>query len=130
MNDENLKKGKKTQFNSDTAARAGRKGGKVTAKKRKDERLFYERARDVLFKEYTNKDGTKTTGLEAMLLKLLEASLDVKNRNFISAQRLFYQIARIEETEDDKKMIELSLLMKSKEIELLQKKIDKEEDWS
>lgn len=129
MNDDNLKNGKKTQFSGETAARNGAKGGKATARKRKQEKLFYERARMILFEEYTDRQGKKSTGLDAMLLELLKASLDHKSRNFIPAQKLFYSIARLEETDDDIKMRELNLLMKTKEIELLQKKIDHDEDW-
>lgn len=73
---ENLKKGKATQFKSgEEAAKNGKKGGIASGeakKRKKDLRLALEA---LLEKDITSKDGQKMSGTEAITAKLFEQAL-------------------------------------------------------
>lgn len=73
---ENLKKGKATQFKSGgKAAKNGKKGGIASGeakRRKKDLRLALEM---LLEKDITSKDGQKMSGTEAITAKLFEQAL-------------------------------------------------------
>ena len=66
MNDENLKKGVKTQFKSgEDAAKNGAKGGKVAQANRKKRKELKEAMIAMLDAKYPDKQGNTTQGLRS-----------------------------------------------------------------
>ena len=124
MNDENLKNGKKTQFNGETAAKAGSKGGKATAAKRKAKLSLKETVCDVLNMTYTDSKGNQKRGVEVIAANLLKIATDPKHRDCINAIKLVREILGEnidpEAVKQDKKKVELL----ESQIELNRKKAE------
>ena len=62
-------------------------------------------------------------------MTLYKVATDKKHRQCIQAQRLIYELTGQDKTPEDRKRIKQALKLQEKEIELIQKKIDKDDDW-
>ena len=131
MNDENLKKGNpETQFRSGRqAVENGKKGGTASGKARKKKADIKRVIQSILSETYTDKEGIEKTGEEILAITLFKIATDKKHRQCIQAQRLIYELTGQDKTPEDRKRIKQALKLQEKEIELIQKKIDKDDDW-
>ena len=130
MNSENLKNGVKTQFKSgDHAAENGRKGGLKAQANRKRRKEIKKALQEMLDGTFTDKSGKTLQGIDAMSATLCKIATDPKHKQVIQAQRLIYELTDMDKSEDDKKRIKQALKLQEKELELMQKKLDKDEDW-
>lgn len=69
MNDENLKKGKATQFRSgEEAATAGRKGGIASGKARRARRSMRDALEELLANTYSGADGRELDGTTLLMI--------------------------------------------------------------
>ena len=130
MNNENLKNGVKTQFKSgDQAAAAGRKGGLKAQENRKRKRDVKKALQEMLDETFTDKTGVQLKGIDAMTATLFKIATDPKHKQVIQAQRLIYELTGMDKSEDDKKRIKQALKLQEKELELMQQKIDANDEW-
>lgn len=130
MNDENLKKGKETQFRSgEEQAEKARKGGVASGRSRRKKSDIKKTIQAILDETYTDNKGEKKTGEEILAITLFKIATDKKHRQCIQAQRLIYELTGQDKTPEDRKRIKQALKLQEKEIELIQKKIDKDDDW-
>ena len=130
MNNENLKNGVKTQFKSgDQAAAAGRKGGLKAQENRKRKRDVKKALQEMLDETCTDKTGVQLKGIDAMTATLFKIATDPKHKQVIQAQRLIYELTGMDKSEDDKKRIKQALKLQEKELELMQQKIDANDEW-
>lgn len=131
MNNENLKKGAKTQFKSgEQAASNGAKGGKVAQANRKRRKEIQQALQDLFDGTYQdNKTGKTLSGLDAVAATLFKIATDPKHKQVIQAQRLIYELTDMLKSPDEKKRLKMALKLQAKELELLQQKIDKENEW-
>lgn len=130
MNDGNLKKGNPgTQFKAGRqAVENGKKGGIASGIAKKKRADIKKTIQDILDNKYTQADGDKT-GAEILAITLFAVATDPNHKQFIQAQRLIYELTGQDKSPEDKKRIKQALKMQEKELELIQKKIDKDDDW-
>lgn len=131
MNDENLKKGVKTQFKSgEEAARNGAKGGKVAQANRKKRKELKEAMIAMLDAKYPDKQGNTHTGTEIIVTELFKAATDRKSRNYNRSLDQLLALTGLGLTEEDAKRIQNALTLQAQEIELNKKKMEKmDEEW-
>lgn len=131
MNDENLKKGNpETQFRSGReAVENAKKGGVASGRSRRKKSNIKKTIQAILDETYTDNKGEKKTGEEILAITLFKIATDKKHRQCIQAQRLIYELTGQDKTPEDRKRIKQALKLQEKEIELIQKKIDKDDDW-
>ena len=131
MNNENLKKGVKTQFQSgEQAARNGSKGGKKSQAKRKQKNELQEAMIAMLNAEYPDKQGNKHTGTEIVVTELFKAATDHKARNYNRSLDQLLALTGFGQTEEDRKRVQNALTLQAQEIELNKKKMEKmDEEW-
>ena len=130
MISENLKNGVKTQFQSGgDAAEKGRKGGLKAQENRKRRKEIKKTLQDMLDDTFTDKKGNKLQGIELLSATLFKIATDPHHKQVIQAQRLIYELTDMDKSEDEKKRIKQALKLQEKELELIQQKIDKNEDW-
>lgn len=132
MNNENLKKGAKTQFKSgEEAARNGRKGGIKSGESKRRKKQLKETLIDILEAKYPDKKtGKKHTGVEIIAMKLFESATDNKSRNYNKSLSQLLSITGLDLSDEERKRIENGLKLQAQEIELNEKKIEKmDEDW-
>ena len=131
MNDENLKKGVKTQFKSgEDAAKNGAKGGKVAQANRKKRKELKEAMIAMLDAKYPDKQGNTHTGTEIIVTELFKAATDRKSRNYNRSLDQLLALTGLGLTEEDAKRIQNALTLQAQEIELNKKKMDKmDEEW-
>ena len=131
MNNENLKKGVKTQFKSgEQAARNGSKGGKKSAEKRKRKKQLRETLIDILEASYPDKNGDKYTGVQMIAIELFRAACDRKGRNYNRSLDQLLTLTGLNLSEEDRKRVENALLLQAQEIELNKQRIEKNDEWS
>ena len=130
LNDGNLKKGNpETQFKAGRqAVENGKKGGIASGIAKKKRADIKKTIQDILDNKYTQVDGDKT-GAEVLAITLFAVASDPNHKQFIQAQRLIYELTGQDKSPEDKKRIKQALKLQEKEIELVQKKIDKDDDW-
>lgn len=76
-NEQNLEKGKATQFKSgEQAAEAGRKGGIKSGQTKRRRKLMREAFDELLSREYTDRSGNQIQGVEAISMKAFQAAMD------------------------------------------------------
>ena len=131
MNDENLKKGKATQFKSgEEAVKNGRKGGQKSGESRRRKREIKATLQAIMDETFVDKNsGRELQGIDALATTLFKIATDPKHKQVIQAQRLFYELTGMDKTPEDKKRIKQALELQKKELELLDKKIENS-DWS
>ena len=130
MNDENLKKGKETQFRTgEEQARKAQKAGSASGRSRRKKSDIKKTIQAILDETYTDNKGDKKTGEEILAITLFKIATDKKHRQCIQAQRLIYELTGQDKTPEDRKRIKQALKLQEKEIELIQKKIDKDDEW-
>ena len=130
MQNENLKKGAKTQIKSgEQAAEFGKKGGIKAQENRRKRKEIKRVLQDILDDKFTDKTGKTLQGIELMSVTLFKIATDQKHKQVIQAQRLIYELTGMDKSEDDKKRIKQALKLQEKELELLQQKIDKGDEW-
>lgn len=131
MNDENLKKGVRTQFKSgEEAARNGAKGGKVAQANRKKRKELKEAMIAMLDAKYPDKQGNTHTGTEIIVTELFKAATDRKSRNYNRSLDQLLALTGLGLTEEDAKRIQNALTLQAQEIELNKKKMEKmDEEW-
>lgn len=131
MNDENLKKGVKTQFKSgEDAAKNGAKGGKVAQANRKKRKELKEAMIAMLDAKYPDKQGNTHTGTEIIVTELFKAATDRKSRNYNRSLDQLLALTGLGLTEEDAKRIQNALTLQAQEIELNKKKMEKmDEEW-
>lgn len=131
MNDENLKKGVKTQFKSgEDAAKNGAKGGKVAQANRKKRKELKEAMIAMLDAKYPDKQGNTHTGTEIIVTELFKAATDRKSRNYNRSLDQLLALTGLGLTEEDTKRIQNALTLQAQEIELNKKKMEKmDEEW-
>lgn len=130
MNDENLKKGKETRFRpGEEQAEKARKGGIASGRSRRKKSDIKKTIQAILDNTYTDNKGEEKTGEEVLAITLFKIATDKKHRQCIQAQRLIYELTGQDKTPEDRKRIKQALKLQEKEIELIQKKIDKDDDW-
>lgn len=131
MNDENLKKGVKTQFKSgEDAAKNGAKGGKVAQANRKKRKELKEAMIAMLDAKYPDKQGNTHTGTEIIVTELFRAATDRKSRNYNRSLDQLLALTGLGLTEEDAKRIQNALTLQAQEIELNKKKMEKmDEEW-
>jgi len=129
MNDENLKKGKATQFTSgEDAAKNGKKGGEASAKARRKKADIRKAAQAILDGEYKADEGKTMNGAEAIVLNMFQKAVSVDDKQSVQAARLLLELTGQDKTPEDRKRIKQALKLQEKEIELMQKRIDNA-DW-
>lgn len=75
-NEQNLLKGKDTQFQSgEEAAINGAKGGKRSGESKREKKQLREMLEILLDKEYTDKKGNKVTGVEMIATSLIKEAI-------------------------------------------------------
>ena len=127
MNDENLK-----PFSERTESEKReitRKGGIASGKARRKKTDIKKALQSILDETYTDENGEKFTGEDRLAMTLYKVATDKKHRQCIQAQRLIYELTGQDKTPEDRKRIKQALKLQEKEIELIQKKIDKDDDW-
>ena len=127
MNDENLK-----PFSERTESEKReitRKGGIASGKARRKKADIKKALQSILDETYTDENGEKFTGEDRLAMTLYKAATDKKHRQCIQAQRLIYELTGQDKTPEDRKRIKQALKLQEKEIELIQKNIDKDDDW-
>lgn len=131
MNDENLKKGVKTQFKSgEDAAKNGAKGGKVAQANRKKRKELKEAMIAMLDAKYPDKQGNTHTGTEIIVTELFKAATDRKSRNYNRSLDQLLALTGLGLTEEDAKRIQNALTLQAQEIEINKKKMEKmDEEW-
>ena len=131
MNDENLKKGVKTQFKSgEDAAKNGAKGGKVAQANRKKRKELKEAMIAMLDAKYPDKQGNTHTGTEIIVTELFKAATDRKSRNYNRSLDQLLALTGLGLTEEDAKRIQNALTLQAQEIELNKMKMEKmDEEW-
>jgi len=131
VNDENLKKGVRTQFKSgEEAARNGAKGGKVAQANRKKRKELKEAMIAMLDAKYPDKQGNTHTGTEIIVTELFKAATDRKSRNYNRSLDQLLALTGLGLTEEDAKRIQNALTLQAQEIELNKKKMEKmDEEW-
>ena len=131
MNDENLKKGVRTQFKSgEDAAKNGAKGGKVAQANRKKRKELKEAMIAMLDAKYPDKQGNTHTGTEIIVTELFKAATDRKSRNYNRSLDQLLALTGLGLTEEDVKRIQNALTLQAQEIELNKKKMEKmDEEW-
>jgi len=131
LNDENLKKGVKTQFKSgEDAAKNGAKGGKVAQANRKKRKELKEAMIAMLDAKYPDKQGNTHTGTEIIVTELFRAATDRKSRNYNRSLDQLLALTGLGLTEEDAKRIQNALTLQAQEIELNKKKMEKmDEEW-
>ena len=102
MNDENLKKGKETQFRSgEEQAEKARKGGVASGRSRRKKSDIKKTIQAILDETYTDNKGEKKTGEEILAITLFKIATDKKHRQCIQAQRLIYELTGQDKTPED-----------------------------
>lgn len=131
MNDENLKKGVKTQFKSgEEAARNGAKGGRIAQENRRKRNELKEALIAMLDAEYTDSKGNTAKGIEVVVTELFKAATDRKSRNYNRSLDTLLALTGYGQSEEERKRIKNALILQAQEIELNKKKMDKmDEDW-
>ena len=131
MNDENLKKGVKTQFKSgEDAARKGAKGGRIAQENRRKRNELKEALIAMLDAEYTDSKGNTAKGIEVVVTELFKAATDRKSRNYNRSLDTLLALTGYDQSEEERKRIKNALILQAQEIELNKKKMDKmDEDW-
>ena len=130
MNQDNLKNGVKTQFKSgDHAAENGRKGGLKAQENRKRRKEIKRQLQDMLDDTFTDKKGNTLQGIELLSATLFKIATDPHHKQVIQAQRLIYELTDMDKSVDEKKRLKQALKLQEKELELMQQKIDRNEDW-
>lgn len=131
MNDENLKKGVKTQFKSgEDAARNGAKGGRIAQENRRKRNELKEALIAMLDAEYTDSKGNTAKGIEVVVTELFKAATDRKSRNYNRSLDTLLALTGYDQSEEERKRIKNALILQAQEIELNKKKMDKmDEDW-
>lgn len=131
MNDENLKKGVKTQFKSgEHAARNGAKGGKIAQANKKKRNELRDAMIAMLDAEYPDKQGNTHTGIEVVVTELFKAATDRKSRNYNRSLDQLLALTGLGQTEEDRKKIQNALTLQAQEIEINKKKMEKmDEEW-
>ena len=127
MNDENLK-----PFSERTESEKReitRKGGIASGKARRKKADIKKALQSILDETYIDENGDKFTGEDKLAMTLYKVATDTKHRQCIQAQRLIYELTGQDKTTEDRKRIKQALKLQEKEIELIQKKIDKDDDW-
>lgn len=88
-NNENLKKGKATQFKSgEEAAMAGRKGGKASGESRRknaDLRKTMEKALNGTYKVKTKDGEQEMTGAEMLVASMIQIAANSKSKSAVAA---------------------------------------------
>ena len=130
MQNENLKKGVKTQFKSGgNAAENGRKGGLKAQENRRRRKEIKKTLQDMMDETFTDNNGNVLTGIEKLSTTLFKIATDPKHKQVIQAQRLIYELTGMDKSDDDKKRIKQALKLQEKELELMQQKIDANDEW-
>jgi len=131
LNDENLKKGVKTQFKSgEDAARKGAKGGRIAQENRRKRNELKEALIAMLDAEYTDNKGNTAKGIEVVVTELFKAATDRKSRNYNRSLDTLLALTGYDQSEEERKRIKNALILQAQEIELNKKKMDKmDEDW-
>ena len=127
MNEENLKKFTSDQ-NREEASKNGKKGGVASGIARKRKADIKKVIQGILDNTYTQGEEERT-GAEILAITLFEVATTPNHRQCIQAQRLIYELTGQDKTPEDRKRIRQALKLQQKELELMQKKIDKEDDW-
>lgn len=74
--EENLKKGKATQFKAgEKQAAIAKKGGIASGKAKREKKLLKDCFDELLSREWENKNGQKSTGAEAITLTMFKKAL-------------------------------------------------------
>lgn len=130
MNDENLKNGQKTQFNAETAAKAGSKGGKATAKKKQRHKTMVEELKALLEARYKDElTGEERTGSENLMVNLMNIALDPKNRLCLQAMKMIMDMTGDSMTAEQMKENEVKLELIKAQVEYTKKKTENA-DWT
>lgn len=124
MNEKNLK-----VPSSEEAREIGRKGGVASGVSRKYKADVKKTIQAILNNTYQDKKGQEKSGAEILAITLFKIASDPKHKQCIQAQRLIYELSGQDKTPEDRKRIKQALKLQEKELELLQKKIDKDDDW-
>ena len=128
LNEKNLKKFTSDQ-DREEAKKNGRKGGVASGKARRKKSDIKKIVQSIMDMTYEGEEGSQMTGAETMAIALFAIATNPNNRNCIQAQRLIYELTGQDKTPEDRKRIKQALKMQEKELELIQKKIDKDDDW-
>lgn len=126
MNEQNLKKGGKAHR---LTVEEQSRGGRASAQARRKRADIKKTVQAILDGEYKDENGEPKTGAEMLAIALFAVASDPKHKQCIQAQRLIYELTGQDKTPEDKKRIKQALKIQEKEIEFLQKKIDKDDDW-
>ena len=131
MNDENLKKGVKTQFKSgEEAARNGAKGGRIAQENRRKRNELKEAMIAMLDAEYIDSKGNTAKGIEVVVTELFKAATDRKSRNYNRSLDTLLALTGYDQSEEERKRIKNALILQAQEIELNKKKMEKmDEEW-
>lgn len=125
MNDENLKKGVKTQFKSgEHAASNGRKGGIASGEAKRRKRDIRKALEERIVDVYTDKNGKKLEGIDVLSATLFKIASDPHHKQVIAAQRLIFELLEMDKTAEDKKRIKQALKIQEQEIKLNEKRIE------
>lgn len=115
-NEQNLKPFEKNCRSNEEAVRNGSKGGINSGKARKRKADLRKMAQEVLDGTYSDKNGRKFTGEEAVIQGLVANLADPKGKNWGKAMDLLVQLLEANKSREEKQKLKA-------EIELLKAKI-------
>lgn len=123
-NVKNLKPFTLENRSSDEAVKNGKKGGKASAAARRKKRDLLKAVQDIIDGTY-DEQGEKITGADKIALTLFKIASNPNHKQCIQAMRLIFEITGKLKSSDETKRDKLNNKLKEKEIELMQKRIDK-----
>ena len=105
MNDENLKKGKATQFKAgEEQAKIAQKGGINSVKSRRKKADMRKAVQNLLDGTYSDSTGKELSGAEVMAIKLFKIATNEKDKQCIAAMKLILELTgQNKDTLSDKK---------------------------
>lgn len=124
-NVKNLKPFTLENRSSDEAVKNGKKGGKASAAARRKKRDLLKATQEIIDGTYDDEQGEKITGADKIALTLFKIASNPNHKQCIQAMRLIFEITGKLKSSDETKRDKLNNKLKEKEIELMQKRIDK-----
>lgn len=123
-NEKNLKPFTAAQSHEE-AVRNGKKGGRASASAKKRKSGLLRAVQDIIDGKYIDEEGAEITGAQRVALNLYQIALNPNHRQCVQAIRTLFEIMDAFRTDDERQRDKLINLSKEKEIELIQKRIEK-----
>ena len=121
MNDENLKRGNPaTQFHKGRGnGRGAVENGEKSGRSRREKASIRQAVQDLLNGTYTNSDGSKMTGHQAIAQTIMHEALDKESKNWSKANDLLKEYAGENKTAEEMAMLRAQAALIQAKAELL-----------